>query len=88
METDATCPEASFLQQKEDIHIGLPSPKEKTSKIKVKRKPAFSQVYKAMSRETMEATLSLKREGLELMRDSAWASGSKMTQRTVAVNCH
>lgn len=78
---------ASFSNRK-IFTIGLPLPKEKASKIKVTRKRAFSQIYKAMSRETMEATLSLKREGLELMRDSAWASGSKMTQETVAVNCH
>lgn len=30
----------------------------------------------------------LKTEGPELMRPSAWANGSKMTQETVAVHCY
>lgn len=53
---------ASFSKRKIFI-IGLPSPKEKASKIKVKRKVAFSQVYKAMPKKTMEATLFSEKRG-------------------------
>lgn len=52
----------SFSKRKIFI-IGLPSPKEKDSKIKVKRKLAFSQVYKAMPKRTMEATLFTEKRG-------------------------
>lgn len=43
--------------------IELPSPREKASKIKAGRKLAFSQVYKAMPRGTMRATLSSENRG-------------------------
>lgn len=53
---------ASFSKRKIFI-IGLPSPKEKTAKIKVKRKVAFSQVYKAMPKGTIEAALVYEKRG-------------------------
>lgn len=43
--------------------IELPSPREKASKIKVGRKLAFSQVYKAVPRGTIRATLSSENRG-------------------------
>lgn len=43
--------------------IGLPSPKEKDSKMKVKRKLTFSPVDKARPKGTMKATLFSEKRG-------------------------
>ena len=62
-ETNATCPEASFLQQKEDIHHRITITERERPQNKGKEKTSFLTGCKAMPTGTMEATLFPEKKG-------------------------